>query len=89
MHEAKIEGLVEKTRKAVEDANVVCFLGFGYHPENLAPLAVETGMAGRTIVGTAYNLTKAEQQRLNLGRYVDEAKDLTILKFLRETKVLG
>ena len=89
IHEAKDEGLVEQAREAVKAANIVCFLGFGYHPENIAPLSVESGTTGKTIVGTALNLTEAERRRLKLSQYVDRAEDCTILDFLKRTTVLG
>ena len=61
MHEAKNEGLVEQSKEAVKAANVVCFLGSGYHAENIAPLDVHSGVTGKKIIGTALNLTLAER----------------------------
>lgn len=89
MHEAKNEGLIKQAKMAVRDAEVVCFLGFGYHPENIGLLSVQSGLRGKRIIGTAHGLTKAEQQRLKLGEHVDEARDCTILELLRQTDVLG
>jgi hypothetical protein len=89
MHEAKNEGLTNRSKTAVENAEVVCFLGFGYHPENIEPLAVKARTQGKRVLGTAYQLTKAERSRLKLGHYVDEPLDCRILELLKETDVLG
>jgi hypothetical protein len=34
--------IVTRAQKRVADATVVCFLGFGYHPDNLQRLGVAT-----------------------------------------------
>ena len=65
------------------------FSWFGYHRENLAPLEIESGKPGKTVIGTARGLTKGERGRLDLARYVDHALDCTILELLRQTDVIG
>jgi len=89
MHEAKDEGLISQSKTAVENAEVVCFLGFGYHEENIAPLGVKSHVQGKRVLGTAWDLTKEERSRLKLGLYVDDARDCKILELLRKSDVLG
>jgi hypothetical protein len=89
MHEAKDEGLTNQSKTAVENAEVVCFLGFGYHEENLTPLGVKSHVQGKRVLGTAWDLTKEERSRLKLGLYVDDARDCKILELLRKSDVLG
>ncbi len=89
MHESKDQGVIQQAHGAIREAEVICFLGFGYHRENLAPLEIESGMPGKRVLGTARGLTKGEQRRLDLARYVDVALDCTILELLRQTDVIG
>ena len=89
MHEAKDDGLIEQSRTAVQDAEVICFLGFGYHAENIAPLAMKSREEGKKTLGTALGLTKHEKSRLKLGPYIGDVRDCTILTLLRESDVLG
>jgi hypothetical protein len=43
-------------------ADLLCFLGFGYHATNLKRLQVESGVQGKaTIVGSAYGMGNAER----------------------------
>ena len=89
MHESKDQGLIQQAKDAVREAELICFLGFGYHRENLAPLGITSDTPGKHILGTAYGLTEDERRRLDLGEYVDDARDCTILDLLRNTNVLG
>lgn len=89
MHEEKNENPTKQAKEAIQESNLVCFLGFGYHRENLAPLPVKSGVTGRTVIGTALNFTKPEQKRLNLADYLDDIRDCSILHLLRQTDVLG
>jgi hypothetical protein len=89
MHEAENEGFVNQSKTAGQNAEVVCFLGFGYHHENISSLSVQSGIKGKRIMGTAYGLTEFEQRRLNIGAYVDDARDCTILELLKQSDVLG
>jgi len=89
MHEAKDEEFISQAKQAIRDAEVICFLGFGYHRENLAPLSIQSGMPRKKVIGTALRLTEPEKTRLNLQAYVDEIHDFTILRLLRDTDILG
>lgn len=89
MHESRDKGVIQQAQEAIREASVVCFLGFGYHRENLAPLGIQSGTPDKKIFGTAYQVTESEQRRLQLGAYVDDAQDATILELLRNTPVLG
>jgi hypothetical protein len=80
MHESKNQGLIQQGKDAVREAEVICFLGFGYHRENLAPLGIKSDTPGKHILGTAYGLTEDERRRLDLGEYVDDARDCTIFE---------
>jgi hypothetical protein len=57
-------GVLPKIRAAVNWAEVIIFLGFGYHPLNMERLRIpfETG---KQILGTTYGLTDFEKNNLN------------------------
>ena len=44
----------------MNQAEVVRFLGFGYHPKNLRRLNEEINFKGKRIFGTAYGMKNAE-----------------------------
>jgi hypothetical protein len=85
-----------KLRQMVEWAGQICFLGFGYHEENLKLLGLDEVDLGQTsIFGTGYQLTERKrkwikerfsseyQRRINLGR-----ESLDCLSFLQQTPQL-
>jgi hypothetical protein len=95
-HEVTADDRFEKAQEALSRAGVVCFLGFGYAPENMRRLKWEHRIdegKRKTIFGTLYNLTEAEQGRLAIGRYFNISDKIPprwdILEFLRNTSVLG
>lgn len=50
--------------RLLKDAEVICFLGFGYSPQNLARLfLVEAHQEEQEIFGSAYGLKPAERER--------------------------
>ena len=54
MHD-KTPPAMEAAIEALNDAETICFLGFGYHPLNVERLRVQNS-AGRSVFGTAQGL---------------------------------
>jgi hypothetical protein len=80
-------------------SEVVCFLGFGYHPLNMERLGFNSDGLGnaylaKSIVGSSFGLTSAESKqiadryRINLGSFQVDCSNLDVLQYLRETGVL-
>lgn len=82
----------EIARSLIGQAQVLAFIGFGYHPTNLKRLRIDSNYKGRTILGSAYHLAEAEMHRvrasfprphsIELGHPVDDC-----LEFLRNSPV--
>lgn len=76
-------------REHMEDADIVCFLGFGYNPTNLERLGVKEVLRGKAVYGSTYGLTGSEVKRI--GKYfnhqinfpLDFRDNLDVLNFLR------
>jgi len=45
-------------------AEVICFLGFGYHPVNVERLKFDILPSNKTVLGSAYGITGEEQKRI-------------------------
>jgi hypothetical protein len=94
IHEVQPGGEFDVAQEALDDAHAVCFLGCGYAPENMARLdwtrRRDTDHP-KHILGTTYELTEAEARRLGLGKYLTDqfSPHWTVLRFLKETQVLG
>jgi hypothetical protein len=85
-----------KAREMLNQAEVICFLGFGYHPENLRRLKEDLTLKGKYIFGTMHGITSTEMagvrdkwasvspKNIDLGV---EGHD--ILTYLRATPILG
>lgn len=87
---------LQKAQELLNQAEVICFLGFGYHPENLRRLKEEITFKGKRIFGTAYRIKTAEIIGIrNKWRslpatnvdFGDEEHD--ILTYLRDKAILG
>lgn len=87
---------LENARGALREADQVCFLGFSYHPTNLARLKIRV-LRGKHILGTAYEMPDGPRGQVKRAfKGIDEfgirlretARDEDILKFLTETDVL-
>jgi hypothetical protein len=71
-------------------AEIVCFLGFGYHPTNMGRLKVHEHYSG-TVYGSAYGLESQEVERAKelirldsrLGDFFEDT-----LRFIRRNPVL-
>lgn len=66
VHEEKPTEEYSKAHEWLREAEVICFLGFGYHPTNVSRLDVLTQIRGRPGVfygGTAFGLQEAEIKR--------------------------
>lgn len=56
---------LDRARAAVQQARVVCFLGFGYHDDNLKRLGIpETTSSSRYVFGSAFGLREGEKARI-------------------------
>jgi hypothetical protein len=82
----------------LSESEVICFLGFGYHPLNMERLGIKSGSSsslnGKQIIGSSFGFTHAESNQIS-GRYgfqlrpnQYEYQNLDVLQFLRETGVL-
>jgi hypothetical protein len=76
----------------IEEAEVICFLGFSYHPVNLRRLGMPSILGPRqNVLGCAYGLTPAEQSQVKAGflRNIEMGKESQdSLEFLRTYDVL-
>lgn len=84
-----------RAHELIANADVLCFLGFGYHPTNWERLRVNKLFGGNLVFGTVYGLGSAEigqvrlqfsgniRRRLYLGSDTDDS-----LAFLRSKRIL-
>src|SRR3989344_5268027 len=79
------------SRKLIGDAEQIYFLGFGYHPDNIARLGIaEIDIEGRAVFGTCMGYTngEAEDTMVRCGRKIDlkqpGSQHFSILQFMRE-----
>lgn len=76
IHEG-IEGNSEfsSAHRLISEAEIICFLGFGYDPTNLERLKINEFGGGKILLGTAYDLKPAEcklvQSRFNSQFLID------------------
>src|SRR5262249_29219210 len=50
--------------EAAKDSRVICFLGFGYDPDNVKKLGIRwRSLRGLSVFGSAYKLTPGDLQR--------------------------
>jgi hypothetical protein len=68
VHDEIDSALLERVKTLIFEAEVVCFLGFGYNPDNLKKLGLRkpgppSGLPG-DFFGTAYGLGAGEQKRI-------------------------
>jgi hypothetical protein len=71
VHEERARRDVDASRQAIQEARLVCFLGFGFHPENLAALGLSTGSSSAphthpVLAGSAYGFTYAETREIEM-----------------------
>lgn len=95
VHEEKPTGEYQTAHEWLRQAEVVCFLGFGYHPTNVKRLDLLTQIRGRAGVffgGTAFGLEEAEiaraQAALQLGNGNFLRSDVDALMYLRRYATL-
>jgi len=82
----------------LSNSEVICFLGFGYHPLNMERLGAENcrigSLASKQIIGSSFGLTDAESSQIshrhhfNLRPSPHAYQHLDVLQFLRELGVL-
>lgn len=90
---------INMARQAIKDAEVVCCLGFGYHPTNVSRLQLSGLLHDKRVFFSAYGFTQAEINAINVSLFpngftgtsypVFGKSDQKILSFLRETNALG
>ncbi len=77
-------------RELLYNAEIICFLGFGYDQKNIERLTAPGLLAGKTIYGTTYGFTASQIQRIksNLGGgsniKIDENGKFKARKYLEE-----
>lgn len=62
---------LDTARRWLREADVICFLGFGYHPDNLARLGI-ADLKGMTMRGTAMGIEEGELTAIR-GRFHGDA----------------
>jgi hypothetical protein len=78
-------------RSLLQEAEVVCFLGFAYHEQNVERLGLGQLHQSTTLFGTALGLGEAEQTRAEriVGRPIRLFRHFDALKFLREVDAIS
>jgi hypothetical protein len=91
LHEATVDDPeLAAAHKLLSSAEVICFLGFGYHQVNVERLRFDLLSKGKDVLGSAYGVTSEEQRRITrylsysikLGNQFQDALD-----FLRNYRV--
>jgi hypothetical protein len=92
------EQQLEEARVILQESEIICFLGFGFHPLNLERLGMKNCRLGplgsKQICGSSLGLTNVEvayisgQHGINLRPHRYEYKNFDVLQFLRESGVL-
>jgi len=80
----------ERARKLISKADILCFLGFGYHPTNVRRLRIENFFQGKKILGSAYKLSIDERRRIQESFRVGIKMGISgedVLDFLRNYPV--
>ncbi|MFC1588402.1 hypothetical protein ACFL54_08830 [Planctomycetota bacterium] len=80
-----------KARSYLEEAKIICFLGFGYNKNNIERLKIEQYLQSKIIIGSAMHLTREEMNKIEgtlLNKDVLKYPDCGNLEFLRETGIL-
>jgi hypothetical protein len=87
---------LRKARELLNQAEVIYFLGFGYHPENLRRLEEELTFKGKKIFGTTYEMMPAEMAGIRAKWVSLPARNIdlgvgghNILTDLRANTILG
>ncbi len=104
VHEGMHDSDVQKAQEYNRKAQVVCCLGFGYHPNNIKHLRLQETLPGanKKLYFSIFQLTDRQWEKLELSilpktrppgwraryRVIVGKEDETVLDFLRETAVL-
>ncbi len=92
------QATIDEAKAAILAAGLVCFLGFGFDPDNIERLELNKLSAGKAMVGaTRYEVAEGEWTRIasamNPTQFtfpnVAEPRKLDSLQFLRESTILG
>ena len=78
-------------RRVLSDARRVCFLGFGYHKDNLRKLGVPASIATATVQGTIFDIAAGELSGIKREFGTVALRDVgnsDILQFLRRSDAL-
>lgn len=86
-----------RAKQLLSEAEVICFLGFGYLKKNVERLGLEHRPDGALLWGSAYDVRKGEREAIDVLFRSDPNKrgialgdeDDDVLDFLREHPVLG
>ncbi|MCH7760389.1 hypothetical protein IIA15_03170 [candidate division TA06 bacterium] len=83
---------LKEARELVSKSEILCFLGFGYHPENIKRLSINESFKGINMLGSVYQFGKNEinqVHRLLKGRIRVGANNENALQFLRNHPVFS
>lgn len=53
---------LQQAREMIAQAEILCFLGFGYHPENMRRLAIRDHFRGRRLLGSCFKMETNERR---------------------------
>jgi hypothetical protein len=90
VHEEIKQEVLDQTHEWLSSAHTICFVGFGYHPINIARLRMSEPHRSAAIWGTALGLSHPEADRAR-SRFCDSQINLQNLDaygFIRECNAI-
>ncbi len=89
IHEEISTRALGRAHAKLAEAEVICFLGFGYHRTNLSRLQVETLNGSKLIFGTCYQMAPGEQRAMSTVPAIKRRPSgEDTLGFLQNTEVI-
>jgi hypothetical protein len=83
--------LIADAKEEILSAEVVCFLGFGFDPDNITRLELNTGCAGKHVGATKYGVAEGDWNRtitaMSPTQFVNANREWDSLAFLHETNM--
>ena len=91
LHEGSVDDqVVNEARQLIAPAEAVVFLGFGYNPESMARLGLETGLDGKAVFGSTIKMEEPEIRQAIArvgGRLTIERSCETLSDFCRRLPI--
>jgi hypothetical protein len=94
MYEDRMTNSYKAAMEKLDDAEYVCFLGFGFDPDNVNRIELNKRCVGKTSVGaTRYHLPDGDWERARTAMHpvdinVVGSKEWDCVQFLRETNMI-